>query len=102
MEDCMRYLMANPETQNDWILITQARLSKILEDLNSAGSWRPSESLPIQSSYPPALMHVKALRANLKEVRDSTPDEVLADSESPAYNAYLLAHQEQKELFRIY
>ena len=76
----MRHLMEAPESPSDLVLVAQARLSRILGDIAAVASWHPPEAATAQSVHPASLLHVKGLRATLKDIMATTPDDILGRS----------------------
>ncbi len=70
MEDCLQKLAANPECQNDELLVTIVKTYKIQEDIAYV-TWR-SVDFP-GTIKPPPMIYAKALRASLETVRNSVP-----------------------------
>lgn len=75
----MRELKENPEAPGDALLVATARVARIIDDMYSITAWRNCEppSTPFQ---PPDIVHIKAYRANLDEMKATTPPDVLQDS----------------------
>lgn len=80
MEDCLQDLSSNPEVPDDEVLVTIARTAKILEDVSFAS---PLRSGIFGNTGSPPMMHIKALRANLEDIRKSTSTETLNNSKLP-------------------
>ncbi|KAH8175191.1 Zn2/Cys6 DNA-binding protein [Sarocladium implicatum] len=85
MEDCARHLMETPESPSDLVLVAQARLSRMLGDIVAAASWHPPEAATTRSVHPASLLHVKALRATLKDIKATTPDDILERRQVKSY-----------------
>ena len=70
MEDYARHLTQHPETPGDGVLVATARAFAIMDDV-AAASQLPS---------PPPILLIKALRANLEDIRRTASQETLENS----------------------
>ncbi|KAG9254372.1 uncharacterized protein F5Z01DRAFT_655204 [Emericellopsis atlantica] len=89
METCLQALAAQPESDQDHVLVAIARITTILEEVNALSMWRPAETRPacqasLASGASPAV-HVKTLRSSLEAMKSVTPPEVLE-------NMYVVSH----------
>ena len=93
MEDCLQHLAAEPETPGDEVLVAIVKLSKIMDDVSTATSWRLFD--PETSSTPkvPPILHVKALLANLAITKGEFRPEIAQNSESIPFFSSLINHE---------
>ncbi|KAI0123495.1 hypothetical protein BJ170DRAFT_713751 [Xylariales sp. AK1849] len=80
LEDCLVQLWEEPETPQDRVLVALARMMRVAEDATRL-SWRPEDA----DSAVPSMIHIRALKASLEQVKGGLPPELLQ-------NVLVLAH----------
>ncbi|KAI0470984.1 hypothetical protein GGR56DRAFT_124351 [Xylariaceae sp. FL0804] len=92
MEDSLHRLGAQPEHAGDDLLVLQVRTQRIIEDVASM-TWRTPPTPGEDTPKTPMAMCVRALRYNLRQVRDTSPQSLAGNSELSFPLTYYLSVQ---------
>ncbi|KAH7127862.1 hypothetical protein B0J13DRAFT_564629 [Dactylonectria estremocensis] len=77
MEDCLQYLISTPEVPGDRILVAVTQLMQVMDDLRAITVSRNMDAESSRPSKTPPSFHVKALLANLDNVKKTIPPDIL-------------------------
>ncbi|KAH7176843.1 hypothetical protein EDB81DRAFT_875635 [Dactylonectria macrodidyma] len=77
MEDCLQHFITNPEVPGDRVLAAITQLMQVMDDLKNIAVSRSMNAESGRPSKTPPSFHVKALLANLNNVKKAIPPDLL-------------------------